>query len=111
MFRKEYFEKMPVQWPTGLFYLNDLPNGLIHRLPVDALRFYSDAGKALVALGKRNKLKSTMLEFYTIIKEGCNDFSRSTSMMWKLPMGIRRVSLLMEGFSSKTGLCVRTTSL
>ena len=65
MFWLVYLEIMRVLKPTGLFYLNAPSNGFFHRYPVDAWRFYPDAGKALVTWGKRNNLKNTMLESYT----------------------------------------------
>lgn len=65
MFWLVYLEIMRVLRPTGLFYMNAPSNGYFHRFPIDAWRFYPDAGQALVTWGKRNQLKNTLLESYT----------------------------------------------
>jgi SAM-dependent methyltransferase len=65
MFWLVYLEIMRVLKPTGLFYMNAPSNGYFHRFPVDAWRFYPDAGQALISWGKRNNLNNTLLESYT----------------------------------------------
>jgi SAM-dependent methyltransferase len=76
MFWLVYLEIMRILKPWGLFYMNAPSNGFFHRFPVDAWRFYPDAGQALIAWGKRNQLSNVLLESYTTyqIKEVWSDF-------------------------------------
>jgi SAM-dependent methyltransferase len=65
MFWLVYLEIMRVLKPTGLFYMNAPSNGYFHRFPIDAWRFFPDAGTALITWGRRNNLNNTLLESYT----------------------------------------------
>src|ERR1700681_3485236 len=71
-----YLAIMRVLKPSGLFYLNAPSNGAYHRYPVDCWRFYPHCGTALVTWGRRNGLKSAVLESYISnpLLEGWKDF-------------------------------------
>lgn len=50
--------------PGGLIYLNAPSNGAYHRYPIDAWRFYPDAGLALEKWAIQNKYKLSLLESF-----------------------------------------------
>ncbi len=59
-----FLEMLRVVRHDGLIYINAPSNGSIHRYPVDAWRFYPDAGQALVAWGKHNGYQPMLLESF-----------------------------------------------
>lgn len=50
--------------PSGLLYINAPSNGSYHRYPIDAWRFYPDAGESFVRWGKRNHYNPLLLESF-----------------------------------------------
>lgn len=64
MFWLVFGEILRVLKPNGLFYLNAPSNGPIHRYPSDCWRFYPDAGRALVAWGRRCGYPVALLESF-----------------------------------------------
>jgi len=69
-----YLEVMRCLKPGGLFYLNVPSSGDFHRYPVDCWRFYPDSGQALARWGQRNGVDSLLLESYTQLGGGWQDF-------------------------------------
>jgi len=59
-----FLEMLRVVRHDGIIYINAPSNGSIHRYPVDAWRFYPDAGQALVAWGKHNGYQPMLLESF-----------------------------------------------
>ncbi|MDR2188543.1 MAG: class I SAM-dependent methyltransferase [Azonexus sp.] len=59
-----FLEILRILKPSGLFYLNAPSNGFIHRYPVDAWRFYPDAGLALVKWARHSGYAPTLLESF-----------------------------------------------
>ncbi len=74
MFWLVYLEVMRILKPYGIFYLNTPSSGGFHRFPVDCWRFYPDSAKALIAWGKRNKYNSAVLESFTQMGGGWQDY-------------------------------------
>jgi SAM-dependent methyltransferase len=69
-----YLEILRCLKPGGLFYLNVPSSGGFHRYPVDCWRFYPDSGQALVNWAKRNGIDNVVLESYTQIGGGWQDY-------------------------------------
>lgn len=69
-----FMEVMRCLKPHGLFYLSAPSTGPFHRYPVDCWRFYPDSGAALVNWGRRNGLKPALLESYTQVGGGWQDY-------------------------------------
>lgn len=65
-----FLESLRVLKPTGLLYLNAPSNGALHRYPIDAWRFYPDAGKSLVKWARHNGLCAVLLESFIGEKSG-----------------------------------------
>jgi SAM-dependent methyltransferase len=74
MFWLSYLEILRILKPTGLFYLNAPSDGGVHKYPVDCWRFYPDSGQALVTWSKRNGLDPILLECYTQVGGGWQDY-------------------------------------
>ena len=81
------FEHDPTFWSTfgemvrvlkvgGCIYINAPSNGAIHRYPIDAYRFYPDAGKALEKWGQSIRPDLKLVESFVGKRdaEGWNDF-------------------------------------
>lgn len=76
-----FLEILRILKPSGLAYINAPSNGYVHRYPIDAWRFYPDAGRALVSWGERNGYQPMLMESFignmagrTEEGEGWNDF-------------------------------------
>jgi SAM-dependent methyltransferase len=65
-----FLETLRILKPTGLLYLNAPSNGALHRFPIDAWRFYPDAGKSLTNWARRNGMKALLLESFIGSKKG-----------------------------------------
>jgi SAM-dependent methyltransferase len=74
MFWLSFLEILRVLKPTGLFYLNAPSDGGVHNYPVDCWRFYPDSGQALVTWAKRNEYNPVLLECYTQVGGGWQDY-------------------------------------
>ena len=74
MFWLSYLEILRVLKPTGILYLNAPSDGAVHKYPVDCWRFYPDSGRALVSWSRRNGFDSILLECYTQIGGGWQDY-------------------------------------
>ncbi|QXG48517.1 glycoside hydrolase family 99-like domain-containing protein [Pseudomonas viridiflava] len=59
-----FLEIMRVLKPEGLLYVNAPSNGYIHRYPIDAWRFYPDAGVSLVSWAEKNGYSPALLESF-----------------------------------------------
>ena len=59
-----FLECLRILKPTGLLYIQTPSNGIVHRYPIDAWRFYPDSGKALEGWAERNLIKCSLLESY-----------------------------------------------
>jgi SAM-dependent methyltransferase len=69
------FEHDPTFWNTfeemvrlvsdeGFIYINAPSNGHVHRFPIDAFRFYPDAGMALANWGARKRIDLRLVESF-----------------------------------------------
>ena len=65
MFWLLFVEVLRILKPDGVLFLSVPANGLFHRYPVDAWRFYPDSGRALVTWARRCGLDPAMLESFT----------------------------------------------
>ena len=74
MFWLTYLEVLRILKKRGLFYLNAPSSGNYHRYPVDCWRFYPDSAKALVEWAERNQYKPAVLESYTQLGGGWQDY-------------------------------------
>lgn len=59
-----FLESLRILKPTGLLYLNAPSNGALHRYPIDAWRFYPDAGKSLTKWARHNGIQAVLLESF-----------------------------------------------
>lgn len=50
--------------PGGLLYVNAPSNGFVHRYPIDAWRFYPDAGSALAAWARYSGVEISLVESF-----------------------------------------------
>ena len=75
-FWSTFLELCRVTRKGGLIYLSVPSNGVYHSYPIDAWRFYPDAGKALAALARDNGYEITLLESFTAPRQSdmWNDF-------------------------------------
>jgi lipopolysaccharide biosynthesis protein/SAM-dependent methyltransferase/exonuclease VII small subunit len=64
MFWLLYLECLRILKPDGLLYINCPSNGMMHRFPIDAWRFYPDSGKALEVWAEKCGLDSLLLESF-----------------------------------------------
>jgi SAM-dependent methyltransferase len=78
MFWLTFTEAVRVTKRGGLIYLNAPSNGLVHKYPIDAWRFFPDAGIALEEWSRRNGRIANLIESFVadrIPKTGVwNDF-------------------------------------
>lgn len=74
MFWLTYIEILRILKPTGVFYLNVPSDGGVHKYPVDCWRFYPDSGQALVTWSRRNNFDPILLECYTQVGGGWQDY-------------------------------------
>ena len=74
MFWLVFLEILRILKPNGIFYLNAPSDGHFHRYPVDCWRFYPDSGKALVKWAKKNGYKPVLLECFTQLGGGWQDY-------------------------------------
>jgi SAM-dependent methyltransferase len=74
MFWLSFLEILRILKPTGLFSFNAPSDGAVHKYPVDCWRFYPDSGQALVNWSNRNNFDSILLECYTQIGGGWQDY-------------------------------------
>lgn len=74
MFWLSYLEILRILKPNGLFYMNVPSDGGVHKYPVDCWRFYPDSGNALIAWSKRNNYNPILLECYTQVGGGWQDY-------------------------------------
>jgi len=65
-----FLESLRILKPTGLLYLNAPSNGALHRYPIDAWRFYPDAGKSLTNWARHNGMNAVLLESFIGAKQG-----------------------------------------
>lgn len=65
-----FLECLRILKPTGLLYLNAPSNGAMHRYPIDAWRFYPDAGKSLTNWARHNGMQAVLLESFIGAKSG-----------------------------------------
>lgn len=65
-----FLELLRILKPTGLLYINAPSNGAMHRYPIDAWRFYPDAGKSLTNWARRNGAHAVLLESFIGSKLG-----------------------------------------
>lgn len=65
-----FLECVRITKPSGLIYLNAPSNGMVHRYPIDAWRFYPDAGLALVNWANYNSYNTMLLESFLGFKQG-----------------------------------------
>jgi SAM-dependent methyltransferase len=63
-FWETFLELVRLLRPGGLLYINAPSNHAFHRYPVDCWRFYPDAGKALVAWGRRRGIVVELIESF-----------------------------------------------
>ena len=66
-------EIMRVLSPGGLVYINAPSNGKVHRFPVDAWRFYPDAGSAMVEWSQKKGHNSRLIESYISEQKSTNN--------------------------------------
>jgi SAM-dependent methyltransferase len=119
-----FLEILRVLKPSGLFYLNVPSNGFIHRYPVDAWRFYPDAGLALVKWARRSGYASALLESFIGGKSGAdktlghfwNDFvavfvkDEKCAALYPQRM-MEAITDYHEGYNPLTGARTRTNDL
>jgi SAM-dependent methyltransferase len=69
-------EMLRVAKPSGFIYVCAPSNGLVHRYPMDAYRFYPDAGIGLVEWGRRENSELQLVESFISERDGdvWNDF-------------------------------------
>lgn len=65
-----FLESLRILKPDGLLYINAPSNGALHRYPIDAWRFYPDAGKSLVNWAHRNGMTPSLIESFIGSKMG-----------------------------------------
>lgn len=65
-----FLESLRILKPNGLLYLNAPSNGALHRYPIDAWRFYPDAGKSLTNWARHNGMNAVLLESFIGAKRG-----------------------------------------
>ena len=64
MFWLTFSEAVRVSAPGGIIYLNTPSNGLVHRHPIDAYRFFPDAGIALSQWATRCGMVANLVESF-----------------------------------------------
>lgn len=71
-----FLEIMRVLKPNGIFYINAPSHGEYHTYPIDAWRFYPDAGLSLQNWAVKNKFNCNLIESFVLKNEieGWNDF-------------------------------------
>jgi len=71
-----FLEIMRVLKPNGIFYINAPSHGEYHTYPIDAWRFYPDAGLSLQNWAIKNKFDCSLIESFVLKNEieGWNDF-------------------------------------
>lgn len=76
LFWLSFLEMLRVTRPGGYLYVNAPSNGLVHRYPIDAYRFYPDAGISWVEWANRNGVAVTLYESFIGDpgRENLNDF-------------------------------------
>ena len=75
-FWSTFLELCRVTKPGGFIYLNVPSNGVFHSYPIDAWRFYPDAGKALASFARDSGYSISLLESFTALRNEdiWNDF-------------------------------------
>ncbi len=84
MFWLTFVEMCRVLKPGGFVYLSMPTGGAVHNHPIDAWRFYPDAGRALASWAERNMEPMTLVESF-IRPPGAEGWSDFVAVFGKRP--------------------------
>ena len=81
-----FLEITRISKPGGLIYLNMPSNGMYHKYPIDAWRFYPDSGIALANWARLNDQKITLIESFVGARSEENVWNDFVAVLQKEPI-------------------------
>jgi SAM-dependent methyltransferase len=113
-----FLEMLRVIKPAGFIYICAPSNGWVHRYPIDAYRFYPDAGIALVEWGRMTFPEIELVESFIAERDGdvwndfCAVFSKSkTNHSKKIHRDTRCSNIWSDGVFQENTLTRETEDL